>query len=274
MAGRFTCGAVAASLQCRAMWDSYIALGDSFTEGLDDPRESGKFRGWADRLAAALHERNPSLQYANLAVRGRTTEAIEREQVPVAVSQSPQLVSIASGVNDLLRASWDPARTFAAMDRSLAALRAAGADVLVVAFGDPRQRKAIGRLRPRFEVLNRGTVMLAREHGCHLLDFWKLADYDSDAFWSEDRLHLSALGHEVSAAAALEVLGLADGTWREAYAVSPAAPTRPAQAVATATWAVRHALPWAVRRLRGQSSGDGITAKRPVLASVAEYPLD
>jgi hypothetical protein len=34
-------------------------------------------------------------------------------------------------------------------------------------------------------------------------------------------------------------------------------------------WAQRYFTPWIVRRLRGRSSGDGRTAKRPELAPVA-----
>jgi hypothetical protein len=31
--------------------ERYVALGDSSTEGLDDPDGAGGYRGWADRLA-------------------------------------------------------------------------------------------------------------------------------------------------------------------------------------------------------------------------------
>ena len=30
----------------------YVAIGDSFTEGLDDRRPGGGYRGWADLVAA------------------------------------------------------------------------------------------------------------------------------------------------------------------------------------------------------------------------------
>ena len=51
---------------------SYVALGDSFTEGLDDPTAvGGGYRGWADRFAEHLAAIQPGLCYANLAVRGR-----------------------------------------------------------------------------------------------------------------------------------------------------------------------------------------------------------
>ncbi len=61
-------------------WGSYVAVGDSFTEGLWDvpqgPDEPA--RGWADLLAGHLSTRreaaglNP-LRYANLAISGTPT---------------------------------------------------------------------------------------------------------------------------------------------------------------------------------------------------------
>ena len=48
---------------------SFVAIGDSFTEGLNDPAPGGGFRGWADRLASLLAAEYPGLRYANLAVR-------------------------------------------------------------------------------------------------------------------------------------------------------------------------------------------------------------
>jgi lysophospholipase L1-like esterase len=55
----------------------YVAIGDSSTEGLDDPDGRGGYRGWADRLAQRVAQAQPSpLLYANLAIRGRTTREI------------------------------------------------------------------------------------------------------------------------------------------------------------------------------------------------------
>ena len=47
--------------------DAFVAIGDSFTEGLDDPDPGGGFRGWADRVADALSAQRPGFRYANLA---------------------------------------------------------------------------------------------------------------------------------------------------------------------------------------------------------------
>jgi lysophospholipase L1-like esterase len=96
-------------------WSRYVAIGDSFTEGLwDDPdgREAPQ-RGWADLLASHLSARRTAagaepLQYANLAIRGRLLRPILVEQVPAALDLGPDLVSLVGGGNDLLRPAADP----------------------------------------------------------------------------------------------------------------------------------------------------------------------
>ena len=95
-------------------WSRYVAIGDSFTEGLwDDPdgREAPQ-RGWADLLASHLSARRsaagePQLEYANLAIRGRLLRPILVEQVPAALALGPDLVSLVGGGNDLLRPGAD-----------------------------------------------------------------------------------------------------------------------------------------------------------------------
>src|ERR1700683_5293149 len=83
---------------------SFVAIGDSFTEGLNDPLPDGGFRGWADRVAAVLAERVPGFRYANLAVRGKLLAEVIAEQLPSAIDMAPDLVSVAAGGNDVLRA--------------------------------------------------------------------------------------------------------------------------------------------------------------------------
>jgi lysophospholipase L1-like esterase len=87
----------------------YVALGDSFTEGVGDPDPSrpNGLRGWADRVAEALSARNDDLGYANLAIRGRKLRAILAEQVDPAIALDPDLVSIHAGANDVLRPRVD-----------------------------------------------------------------------------------------------------------------------------------------------------------------------
>src|SRR3954452_2850975 len=95
-------------------WSRYVAIGDSFSEGLwDDPdgREAPQ-RGWADLLASHLSQRRTAagespLLYANLAIRGRLLKSILVEQVPAALSLKPDLVSLVGGGNDILRPTAD-----------------------------------------------------------------------------------------------------------------------------------------------------------------------
>jgi len=50
----------------------YVALGDSFTEGVGDhdPDRPNGVRGWADRVAEVLSRRSDDFMHANLAIRG------------------------------------------------------------------------------------------------------------------------------------------------------------------------------------------------------------
>lgn len=251
------------------MWRRYVAIGDSFTEGMDDPDPSGRgYRGWADRLAEHLASHAPGLQYANLAVRGRTTPRVVDEQVPAALALSPDLISYACGVNDLMRRSFDLEQWRATYEFGLRRLRESGADVLVVAFGDPTGRPGFpAPWVPRYEALNRATVELAHRYDCHLVDFWPRKQFDRDVYWSGDRLHLAPLGHQVTAELAAAELGVPFGT--DSQVLHPDSPTPFLQRRRDdATWLALHAVPWVLRHARGRSSGDGIEPKRPHLAPV------
>ena len=85
----------------------FVAIGDSTTEGIGDELPDGTPRGWADRFAAALAERNPDLLSANLAIRGRRTAQILAEQADAALALQPDLISAVVGVNDLVAPSLD-----------------------------------------------------------------------------------------------------------------------------------------------------------------------
>src|SRR5690554_5488949 len=92
-------------MQDRHPWTRYVALGDSFTEGIGDPEPGspGGHRGWADRVAEVLSAKTDDFAYANLAVRGRLLQQILDEQVEPALALRPDLVSISAGGNDIIR---------------------------------------------------------------------------------------------------------------------------------------------------------------------------
>ncbi|HEX7808937.1 MAG TPA: GDSL-type esterase/lipase family protein, partial [Thermoanaerobaculia bacterium] len=84
-------------------YERYVAIGDSTSEGLDDPDGHGGYRGWANRLAERIAAQQGSLLYANLAVRGRTTRQILDQQLALAVAMKPDLATVVAGTNDVLR---------------------------------------------------------------------------------------------------------------------------------------------------------------------------
>ncbi|MCP2326087.1 lysophospholipase L1-like esterase [Hamadaea flava] len=249
-------------------WQRYVALGDSFTEGLDDPDPALRdvFRGWADLTASELARSSTEFQYANLAIRGRLYDAIVAEQVDPALAMSPDLVSFAAGGNDVLRRSCDPVTLMQRFDGTISKLRATGADVLVFRFANLVDRlpgaKLIG---PRVRFLNEAVGDVAIRHGARLVDLWNDREFDNPAMWSVDRLHLAPRGHERVAAHVLTALDVKPpAEWWE----SPAYPRKRSWPIARAQdvrWAGTHLAPWVKRRLTGRSSGDNITAKRPTL---------
>jgi lysophospholipase L1-like esterase len=106
-------------------WRSYVAVGDSFTEGLDDPNLDGTgYRGWADLVANRLAaDATSGFGYANLAIRGRLFNAIVDQQVPQVLAMKPDLISFAGGGNDVLRRSFDPPALANRFDEVVGALR-------------------------------------------------------------------------------------------------------------------------------------------------------
>jgi len=261
--------------------DTFVAIGDSFTEGLEDQVPGGGFRGWADLVAGALAAQRPGLRYANLAIRGKLLAEVVAEQLPRAVELAPDLVSLAAGGNDILRGS-DVDDLAADFEPAVAKLQAAGCRVLIFTGFDPRMFPVIRLLRGRIAAYNMHLRGIADDYGCDLVDLWSMRALKDIRAWSPDRLHLTAQGHREVALRTCRVLGIpvpagdagdaVDAVdWRTPPppALVPAASPRHSQWLAArradARWAREYAAPWLRRRLGGGSSGDGVPSKRPDL---------
>jgi lysophospholipase L1-like esterase len=245
----------------------YVAIGDSTTEGLEDPTPDGLgYRGFADRLAHNLARHQPSLLYANLGIRGRKMRQIREEQLEPALALEPDLVSIVGGLNDILRPRIDFAQVVGDLDYMVAAFRARGATVLVMTFPDAAQIMPAARpARKRVRAFNLAVREIAARHdGVLVTDFERRGVVDR-RLWSVDRLHANSAGHARIAAAMAQTLGLEpdEDPWA---LLPPADPIPRGTAITTElAWMSRHMAPWIVRRIRGRSSGDGLEAKRPAL---------
>jgi lysophospholipase L1-like esterase len=265
----------------RRTWQRYIALGDSFTEGLSDPEPGtpDAFRGWADRLAGHLAIASPTggIEYANLAIRGRLLAQVLAEQVPVALAAEPDLVSLVAGGNDLLRPGVDPDQLAADLEAAVVSFREAGADVLLATGVDPRQTPIIRRTRGRVAVFNAHLWSIAARQGAVVMDQWGAAWLQDARLWDPgDRIHLTAEGHRRTALAAAAALGVPvagdDSDWRTPLEPAPPRPPREVLAQELA-WVRGFVVPWVGRRLHGRSSGDGRAAKRPELQRLSAIPL-
>lgn len=252
----------------------YVAIGDSSTEGLDDPDGRGGYRGWANRLAERIARAQGSLLYANLGVRGRRTRRIREEQLEPALAMQPDLVTLFSGTNDVIGARFNVDTVAADIDAMHRALVATGTTVLTFTLPDlspvmPVARMVVARVR----ALNDALRQISTRRGVILVDVAMHNVASDPRLWSEDRLHANSLGHARIAHALAHGLGVsdADDSWSQ--------PLRPAvrmggadRWIAEARWTRRYFLPWAWRHMRGRSSGDGASPKRPSLQTVSADP--
>jgi lysophospholipase L1-like esterase len=247
-------------------FERFVALGDSFTEGLDDRRPDGSFRGWADLVAAALADGRPSFCYANLAVRSRRLGAVRTEQLPPALAMHPDLVTIAAGANDIMGWRCDVRTLAASMYEVLFTLAATGATVLLFTGYRPHPWLPLRDLiRRRIASYNALIRDIAARHDVLVVDLEAMPELERHSMWSRDRLHLSTTGHVYIAGEVLRALGLDTlevehpEEFPRSWASARAEDLR---------WGVEHFAPWLGRRLTGRSTGDLLTAKRPALEPV------
>ena len=251
------------------VWQRYVAIGDSFTEGMSDPdpREDDAYVGWADRLAVALAEQNEArgstFEYANLAIRGRLLADVIGPQLDAALAMEPDLVSLVGGGNDIMRPSVDLDDVAARIEDAVVRLKDAGADVMLATMVNPVDSKVMGRLRPRISWHVANLWGIAQRHDCFVLDVWSMRALRDSRMWGIDRLHLSTEGHKRVAQQAAWTLGLpTTGEWL-AHLPAQAPKPRRQRFAEDAEWARQYLAPWVERRLKGTSSGDNRLAKRP-----------
>ncbi len=245
-------------------WSRYVAVGDSFTEGIGDPEPAspGGNRGWADRVAEVLSRQTDDFAYANLAIRGRLIKQIVDEQVEPAVALRPDLVTFSAGGNDVIRPGTDPDIIAGMFEDAVQRLRSDGATVVVFTGVDVGFSPVFRGIRGKVAIYNENVRAIAERHDCIVADQWALTEIQDARMWSQDRLHPNALGHHTIARMVLTALNvenelqplnpepLPPRTWRQARAED-------------LSWAREYLVPWVIRRIRHQSSGDHISAKRP-----------
>ncbi|MHA7177549.1 SGNH/GDSL hydrolase family protein [Arthrobacter sp. Sr24] len=255
-------------------WRRFVALGDSFTEGLDDPQpySPGGYRGWADRAAEDLSVGVPDFAYANLAIRGQLLHEVVETQIGPALALHPDLVSIQAGGNDLLRPGADPDKLAEHMEEAVVRLRMRGTTVLLFAGPDAGRSTVMGQFRTKIAIFNENMRSIAERHDAIVADLWAMTELHDSRMWGRDRLHPSSLGHQAIASMVLETLNVP-------HSLEPLMPT-PLLAlnwsearVGDILWARDYLVPYMLRGIRHQSATGGFGAKRPLPAPLQEMPL-
>ena len=193
-------------------WTRYVAIGDSFTEGIGDPEPDspGGNRGWADRVAEVLGHNKPGFAYANLAIRGRLLNQIHTEQLKPALLLKPDLISVSAGGNDIIRPGSDPDEVASRVDALVAGLRSDGATVVLFTGPDIGMTPVLNRMRGKVAIYNENIRSIAHHRDAVVADMWSLRELADSRMWAPDRLHFSAIGHHTVARMVLEALNVAN----------------------------------------------------------------
>jgi lysophospholipase L1-like esterase len=248
---------------------TYVALGDSFTEGIGDPNphSANGLRGWADLVAAQLSQGNPNFRYANLGVRGRTMSDVIDHQVETAIQLKPDLTTIYAGMNDLLKLRTDLDTMMTRYADALARLKEAGTRVVTFTAADIGTVPVFRRLRGRAAIYNELLRAVVDDLGIELVDFWRFNEFRDARMWDSDRIHPSPLGHKQIAVRVLDVLGISHSL-TDASGLSMDNWVPISRLRSDLYWVAAFAVPWVMRRLRRLTPGAGVEPKLASLSSV------
>jgi lysophospholipase L1-like esterase len=227
-----------------------VALGDSITLGMGDPMPDGSWRGWSALLAESLAAPG-EVEFHNLASSGARARDVAAEQMPRALEHRPHVATVVVGINDTLRHDFDPAEVAAALARTAAGLRGAGAIVLTISLPDPGRMFGLPRhlaapLGRRIRAVNAAAEAVAERFGCLHWNAARHATTYDRPMWSVDRLHPSECGHRLLATSCYDLVAAAGGpVWRRPSA-EPQNP--PPTRSAGVWWMLTKGTTWFLRR--------------------------
>ena len=242
----------------------FVAIGDSFTEGVGDPNlhYPNQVRGWADRLARQLGRADPTWRYANFAIRSKFLDQVVEDQVEPALALHPTHISFCAGGNDLLSLRADVDGIAERYEQALLRLVGSGAHVITFTTFAP---EASGLLKPlvrRVDAFNTAIRDLAATHDLTLIDHDRLREFDDKALWALDRIHMSRPGHKRMAAAVAEQLGVPH-TLKLSDLMPGEAPGWRHAMQSEMQFVRDEVVPLVKRRLRGEYDGDTTHPKWP-----------
>ncbi len=233
----------------------YVAIGDSFTEGVGDELPDGTPRGWADLTAEGwARSLGEPIEYANLAIRGKLAWPVVEQQLEPALALKPTHLSFNGGGNDMLRPSTDPEHIADAYSRVIRRCDEEGVQLIILSGAFPATGLPMpGLIRRRGNELSDAVIgrLAYRPDIIRALN-WPDRELSGPTYWAPDRLHMNTRGHHRVAARVLKALGqdVPEGWW-SLPRDSATAPLR------NGVYVREHLVPWVKRRVTKTSSGDG-----------------
>jgi lysophospholipase L1-like esterase len=242
----------------------YVAIGDSFTEGVGDPSKvlPNGVRGWADRVAEKLAKAQPGWEYANLAVRSKRLRHVIDEQLEPAMAMEPTLITLYAGGNDILDFGTDMDALLKDYELLVARLSETGATLVLFTGFDVKVSAVLEPFKKRNTLYNQRVRDIAAKYGAILVDYWCFDAYKDSRMWAPDRLHMSKAGHKYLAAQVLDNLNVP-------HKISPKEwdpPTRMSMREwerRQRRWVNDWVVPLFGRKLRGVTLGDSISPRWP-----------
>ncbi|TVU57954.1 SGNH/GDSL hydrolase family protein [Paenarthrobacter nitroguajacolicus] len=242
----------------------FVAIGDSFTEGVGDPSKvlPNGVRGWADRVAEKLAKAQPGWEYANLAVRSKRLRHIIDEQLEPALAMKPTLITLYAGGNDILDFGTDMEALLTDYELLVARLADTGATLVLFTGFDVKVSAVLEPFKKRNTLYNQRVRDIAAKYGTVLVDYWCFDAYKDQRMWAPDRLHMSKAGHKYLAAQVLDHLNVP-------HKISPKEWDPPSRMSLREwerqqrRWVNDWVVPLFGRKLRGVTLGDSLQPRWP-----------
>jgi lysophospholipase L1-like esterase len=179
-----------------------IALGDSSVFGVGDHGDAipSVGAGWAGRLAHDL----TAGSFVNVAKNGARARHITKHQLSAAHAFRPDLALVCIGTNDVLRGDFSPEEIKGAITTVIETLSENNAVIVLLGLPDPISTApgplALRKiLSVRVALINEIYVELSKRENVILVPTWDSKIAHERRMWHVDRMHPSAIGHQLIA---------------------------------------------------------------------------
>jgi lysophospholipase L1-like esterase len=179
-----------------------IALGDSSVFGVGDHGDAipSVGAGWAGRLAHDLTAAN----FVNVAKNGARARHITKHQLSAAHAFRPDLALVCIGTNDVLRGDFSPEEIKNSLITVIETLSENNAVIILLGLPDPISTApgplALRKiLSARVTLINEIYIELSERENVILVPTWDSKIAHERRMWHVDRMHPSAIGHQLIA---------------------------------------------------------------------------